>query len=65
MNTRSGLSDEDKKEIFQSNCEAFQDGYIEEKEFREQLGLLGYNATDIEEYVQFYRPKPPEDDGDL
>lgn len=58
----NGLSDEDKKEMYADICAAYQSGTIDEKDLRQQLGYLGYNATDIQEAEKFYRPEPPEND---
>lgn len=64
MSWLNGLSDEDKKEMFEDNCAAYNQGIIELREFTLCLAKLGYNATDIADLERFYRPKPPEDDGD-
>lgn len=60
MNWLSGLSDDDKKEMYEDNCAAYQAGLIDFKEFILALAKLGYNATDIDEAEKFYRPSPPE-----
>lgn len=62
MNWRASLSDSDKREMYQDSCAAFQSADISEETFRKSLVELGYNATDIEEAVKFYRPEPPEND---
>lgn len=56
------LSQEEKAEIYQDRCEAFQGGVIQEDYFRKELVKLGYNATEIEDLVKFYSPSPPEND---
>lgn len=61
MNWLSGLSDEDKKEMYEDNCAAYQSGSINETEFKMALAKLGYNATDIADAEKFYRPTPPEE----
>lgn len=60
----NGLNDEDKKEMFSDNCAAYNTGVIGLLEFTLCLAKLGYNATDIAELEQFYRPEPPENDDD-
>lgn len=65
MSWLNGLSDEDRKEIYEDNCAAYQSGVIGEKEFLECLIKLGYNATDIEEAEKFYRPAPPENEPEV
>lgn len=60
MNWLSGLSEEDKQEMVQDSCDAFREDKISEVEFRQSLGKLGFNATDIEGLVKDYRPEPPE-----
>lgn len=52
----NGLSQAEKDEMFLDACEAFQTERISEKEFRETLAQLGYNATDIEDLVR--NPSP-------
>jgi hypothetical protein len=61
MNWRASLSDEEADEIFKDLCDNFNADIISEKEFRLGLAKLGYNATDIEDNVKFYRPSPSED----
>lgn len=56
------LTKAEKDEVYADSCAAFQAGMISENAFRECLGSLGYNATDIEEAVRFYRPPPAEDE---
>lgn len=58
MNALSGLSQADKDEIFLDACVAFATTVINEKEFRETLAKLGYNATDIEYEVRVNAPQP-------
>lgn len=60
MNWLSGLSDEDKKEMYEDSCAAYQSSSISMKQFILALAKLGYNATDIYEAEKFYRPSPPE-----
>lgn len=60
MSWLNGLSDEDKREMFQDSTAAFQADQINEKEYRAALIKLGYNATDIEDCVKQYRPDEPE-----
>lgn len=62
MTWLSGLSSGDKEEMAKDSCDAFNDGKISEGELRLSLGSLGYNATDIEDLIKFYRPEPPEND---
>lgn len=57
MSWLNGLSQEDKDEMFSDACAAFSHDIIGEKEFRETLGKLGYNATDIEDEVRRNRPR--------
>lgn len=64
MNWLSGLSSEEKSEMILDAVDAFCRDIITEKEFRETLIRLGYNATDIEDSVKQHRPPPPENDGD-
>lgn len=52
----NGLSSQEKSEIFLDACEAFHTDIISEKEFRETLAKLGYNATEIEDLVR--NPQP-------
>lgn len=54
--TYQHLPKEEKDEIFEDRCVAFGQDLIREEEFRSELGKLGYNATEIEEIVRFYRP---------
>lgn len=61
MNWRASLSDEEAEEIFTDLCNNFNADMISEDEFRLGLAKLGYNATDIEDNVKFYRPAPQED----
>ena len=62
MNWRASLSDEEADEMFKDLCDNFNADVISESEFRLGLAKLGYNATDIEDNVKFYRPSPPEND---
>lgn len=65
MNWIVGLSDDDKKEMFDDNVNAYNAGIIGLTEFTLCLAKLGYNATEIADLERFYRPPPPEnDDGD-
>jgi len=64
MNWLSSLSDDDKKEMYEDTCAAYQAGNIEFKEFVLALAKLGYNATDIHEAEKFYRPALPENGDD-
>lgn len=52
----NGLSQQEKAEMFLDLLQAFSTDVITEKEFRESLAKLGYNATDIEDLVR--SPKP-------
>lgn len=56
MNWLSGLSSEEKEEIYLDLCEAFNAEQINEDEYRAQLAKLGYNATDIEDCVKQHQP---------
>jgi hypothetical protein len=58
----NGLSDQDRKEMFSDNCDAYNSGAIGLTEFTLCLAKLGYNATDIADLERFYRPAPPEND---
>lgn len=62
--TYQHLPKEEKDEIYNDRCEAFELDMISEKEFRSVLGKLGYNATEIEEIVRFYRPGVDDGEGD-
>lgn len=65
MNWLSGLSSSEKREMEEDSCEAFQRGMISDMDFRLALGRLGYNATDIQDFIKQYSPEPPENaDGD-
>jgi len=57
MSWLSGISKEEKDEMYLDACTAFNTEVINEKEFRATLGKLGYNATDIEDIVRWHRPK--------
>lgn len=61
------LSDQDKKDIYEDACAAYQAGSISLVEFSAKLASIGYNATDIADVEKFYRPQPQEseDEGDL
>jgi len=59
-NWRGSLSSEEVQEVYEDACAAFQDNEISEKKFRQILGELGHNATDIDDAVKFYRPEPSE-----
>lgn len=56
MNWLSGLSSQEKEEIYLDLCEAYNAEQIKEDEFRFQLAKLGYNATDIEDCVKQHQP---------
>ena len=58
------LSQEEQAEIFGDRCDAFRINLISEQYFRQELAKLGYNATEIEEFVREYRP-PGEEDGEF
>lgn len=60
----NGLSDDDRKEMFEDNVSAYNSGVIGLTEFTLCLAKLGYNATDIADLERFYRPEPPENDDD-
>lgn len=62
MRYNGALSDEDRKEIYEDTCAAYQAGVISLVEFTSRLAEIGYNATDISDLEKFYRPSPPEDD---
>jgi len=57
MNWLASLSQSEKDEMYLDSCVAFETEVINEKEFRETLAKLGYNATDIEDIVRDNRPK--------
>lgn len=58
MSWLNGLSDEDRREMFVDACDAFAKTIISEREFRQTLSKLGYNATDIEDEVRRNAPQP-------
>ncbi len=58
MSWLNGISREEHAEIFTDACDAFQKTIITEKEFRETLAKLGFNATDIEDEVRRNAPQP-------
>lgn len=60
----NGLTKEEQDEIYTDNCNAYNQGIVNEAEFRNCLVRLGYNAKDIEDLEKFYRPPPPENEGD-
>lgn len=60
----NGLSDQDKREMYEDTCAAYQTGQINLLTFTQSLARLGYNATDIAEAEKFYRPEPPENEED-
>ena len=62
MNWRSGLSDDDVKEMVEDSCKAYQKGEISFKELVLSLAKLGCNATEIADYEKDFRPEPPEND---
>lgn len=55
------LSDQDKKDIHEDACAAYQAGGISLVEFTAKLANIGYNATDIADLERFYRPPASED----
>jgi hypothetical protein len=62
MSWLNGLSKEEVAEILLDNCNAYSTGVIGSVEFTMCLVKLGYNATDIAELEQQYRPPASEDD---
>jgi hypothetical protein len=56
MSWLDGISSTERREMMEEICEAFHDMLITEDELRQQLGKLGYNATDIEENIEENRP---------
>lgn len=58
MSWLDGLDKSERDEIFLDACQAFTTTVITEKEFRETLARLGYNATDIDDEVKEHAPKP-------
>lgn len=62
MSWLNTLSDEDKKEMYEDSCGAYQASNISFSEFVLALAKLGYNATDIADAEKFYRPVPSEDE---
>lgn len=58
----NGLSQEEKREIQEDACVAYQTGVIPLTEFSGILAGIGMNATDIAELEKFYRPSPPENE---
>lgn len=52
MSWLNGLSSGERREIYEDACRAFQGEFIDEKEFRQTLAKLGYNASDIDEEVR-------------
>lgn len=55
MSWLNGISQSEKDEMYLDACEGFSSGVINEREFRDTLGRLGYNATDIEDCVRQHR----------
>lgn len=64
MRYTGALSSQDKQDIYEDTCAAYQAGGISLVEFTKRLAEIGYNATDIAEAEKFYRPAPPENEGD-
>lgn len=58
----NGLSDDDRKEVYEDRCASYANGSISMSIFIQELAKLGYNASDIYEAEKFYRPTPPEND---
>ena len=56
--THPQLTQEEKDEIFLDLTSAFEQDQITELDFRMGLRRIGFNATDIEDMVKIYRPKP-------
>ena len=57
MRWLDGFSPEDIREMVDDARQAFHNSHINEKEFRETLGKLGHNATDIEDEVKAFMPR--------
>lgn len=53
-------SKQERDDHFLDLCAGFEDGLVEEDLFRNELGHLGYTATDIEELVKLHKPTAPE-----
>ncbi len=62
MRYNGALSSQDKQEIFEDACAAYQAGSISLVEFTAKLAEIGYNATDIADAERFYRPPTPENE---
>jgi hypothetical protein len=62
MSWLNGISQAEKDEMYLDACEAFNCNIITEREFRDTLGRLGYNATDIEDCVRQHSPDGDNDD---
>ena len=58
MSWLNGLSQDEKDEMYLDACSAYNAGIINDRELREALARLGYNATDIEEIERQHRPAP-------
>lgn len=58
----ASLSQQEKDEMFLDLCSAFNTETIGEQEFRQSLARLGFNATDIEGYVNEHRPSGDDND---
>jgi len=58
MSWLDGISKVEQQEMFTDACDAFQKTIINEKEFRDTLIKLGFNATDIEDEVRRNAPQP-------
>lgn len=56
MSWLNGLSQSEKDEMYLDACSAYSSGIIDEKELRETLAKLGYNATDINDVEKEHRP---------
>lgn len=62
MTWMNGLSREERQEVYEDRCAAYQQGIMSLQKFTIDLAKLGYNATDIAEAERFYRPSPPENE---
>lgn len=58
MSWLNGLSTDERLEMYVDACDAFAKTIINEKEFRQTLVKLGYNASDIEDEVRVNAPRP-------
>jgi hypothetical protein len=59
------LTSAEKQEVLEDLITAFNLDNLTEESFREELGKLGKNATDIDDLVKEYRPAAPENDDDF